>query len=394
MAPRMNAPRVHRRFEFRVGGWVYLAVTLFMGAAAFNSQTNLLFWTFGLMLGALTVTVALGVVMSWGVRVKRVLPDHGAVDEPLVIRYEMVNRNRVVPAFGLGIVELDTASEEGLSGRPHGWVLHVGPQASIQAESIGWPVRRGAVHFSRIAVGTTFPFGIFRRVTVFTQPGRVVIYPRLHRIRRELLENVRCHDPAGSRFSQQGGGHEEFFGLREYRSGDSIRSIDWKHSARFGQLVSRDFTRLTPPRVMVILDLRGGDDEHRERAISFGASLVCQAHLEGFEVGLAVAGVAAPVFAPARGRHHRTRVLHTLGELDVRVAAPGLPSLGQLRQVNWVVIHAMGVDRSLGGDAAIHLGPDDLGTWKADGSVEPAEKSDQPEVGEESAPEPEGVGGR
>jgi hypothetical protein len=36
--------------------------------------------------------------------------------------------------------------------------------------------------------------------------------------------------------------------------------------------------------------------------------------------------------------------------------------------VNWVVIHAAEVDRTLGGGAAIHLGPGDLDGWKAGGA--------------------------
>src|SRR5690606_21260727 len=115
-----------------------------------------------------------------------------------------------------------------------------------------------------------------------------------------------------------GGGTEEFFGLRPYRFGDSFKTIDWKHSARTGSLISREFTQPSPPKIMLLLDLTRQEqpspdpttDQHPksdaqegrpsrrrpkpsrpdphdpvERAISLAASLVCDAYFYGYQVG-------------------------------------------------------------------------------------------------------------
>jgi len=346
---------------------MYLLVMAFIGLAAFNSQTNLLFWTFGLMAGVLVVSAALSTAMLRGLRIKRLLPDHGAVDEPLIIRYELTNRNWIIPCFGLIITELDGVKGGRLRGRPHGLVLHLGARATVQAEAIGYAARRGAVDFDRVRISTSFPFGILRKSVTFPLPGRVVIYPRLHRIRREMLWDIRSHEPAGTRRSHDTGGSEEFYGLREYRPGDSIKFVDWKHSARTGVLVSRDMTRLTPPKLMIVVDLnrRDWEETHNcERAISFAASLVCEAHLDGFEVGLSVEGVGFPTFPPHHSRWHRTRMLHALGEVDpmARGRQEGMTAVPA--GCHWVVIHADGLNRAVGAGQAVHLSHESFDEWR------------------------------
>ena len=346
---------------------MYFVVLAVIGGAAVNSQTNLLFWTFGLMISVVIVSTLVSGMMMNGLRCRRLVPDHGAVDEALVVRYELTSTSRFFPAFGLVVAELDAERDGNVRGRPQGFVLHIGPRATLQAEALAWPLRRGTIHFDRIRIVSTFPFGILRRSVTFTQPGRVVVYPKLHRLRRELLQQVRSRDPAGSRTSNEGGGGEEFFGLRDYRPGDTTRLIDWKHSASTGRLVSRDLTRLTPPRLMVLIDLRRAADvprETTERAISFAASLVCEAHMEGIDCGIAVAGGLFPTFPPHHSRWHRTRILHALGDMDVSHAHENTWALPPTRGVNWAVIHVGDEDRAFGPPGAIHLTGAQLEAWR------------------------------
>jgi uncharacterized protein (DUF58 family) len=363
----MKPVRIKRRYSLQLGGCMYLFVAAFIGLGAISSQTNLLFWTFGLMVGGMIVSAIYSTAMMSSLRITRMLPDHGAVDEPLLIRYELNNRKRMIPAFGLVISELDGA-DQALRGKPHGWVLHCGPRATLQAQTVGWPTRRGAVHFNRIRVSTTFPFGILRKSIIVAQPGRVLIYPKMYRLRRKALWDIHSRDMVGSRNSNEGGGSEEFYGLREYRSGDSMRRIDWRHSARTGKLVCRDMTRLTPPKLMLLLDVRcrgAWPYDSAERALSFVASLVVQAYMEGFDVGLAVAGATCPTFTPHHGRIHRTRILHALGELDFKTDEPGSWSTARAQDVNWMVIHAGEIDELFGPAGSHHLCDGDLEEWKS-----------------------------
>jgi uncharacterized protein (DUF58 family) len=357
--------KVRRRLQVGPGGMMFLVVTALILAVAIWSQAPLLFWAFGLMVGALGVSLVLAPLMLRHVEVSRVMPSHGVAGEPMVLRYELLNRKRFFPAFGVVVSETWGKGTRGwrksgpvaekprrLKGRPSGWVLHLGNQQKVQAEATCWPMRRGHLKFERIVLHTAFPFGIIRRVVEFEQAGQVLVYPHLYRMNRRVLHRLSDADPHGRKKLERAGGYEEFFGLREYRPGDSLKMIDWKRSARTGNLVSKEMTQPSPPKVMVVLDLsqppevtpeserksrrEAVDDEKpdaTERAISLTASIVCDAHFNGYQVGLAVLGVPCTAFPVHHSLPHRTKMLEALSQIDLSLRAmepqplPAMPSV-------------------------------------------------------------------
>ena len=69
--------------DFSLTGLIYCAMMLFMGLAAVNTQANLLFGVFGLMVGILLVSFVISRFVLGRLRVRRVLPDHGVVGRPI-----------------------------------------------------------------------------------------------------------------------------------------------------------------------------------------------------------------------------------------------------------------------------------------------------------------------
>ncbi len=335
------------RVRFGPGSVIYLVVTALITIAAFYTQANLLFWALGLVVGALVVSVAVSLISLRGIEVQRLTPSRGVADEPLVLRYHMTNRSRL-GWFGVEVVETwagyrrgrgraGPADEPGpprLVGRPHGWVLHIGPGQSIQAEATCWPRRRGLLRFERIIVRSGYPFGIIRKCIEFTQTSEVLIYPPQRRLNRQTALSLSSQDIGHARHTDRGGGQDEFFGLRPYRPGDSFKLIDWKHSARTSNLVSREMAKARPPRMMILLDLlppetTDADTEQvnegawiaaQEEAINLAGALVREAYLHDIHVGLAVAGAACPVLVMHHSQAHHQRLLDSLARLDLNEA--------------------------------------------------------------------------
>lgn len=352
-ADRDKTASSRSRFELGPGGLMFFIVSALILAVAIYAQAPLLFWAFGLMVGALFVSVLLPTMMLRGLRIERIMPTHGVAGESMLLRYQLNNTKQLMPAFGVVIAETWGRGRNGwrkvgplastprrLKGKPLGWVVHVGPGQHIQAESPCWPLRRGYLHLEKIQVSSAFPFGILRRVREFDLPAQVLVYPRLVRVDRKVLFKLSDMDPFGRERIDRGGGHEEFYGLREYRPGDSLKTIDWKRTARTGQLVSREMTQPSPPKIMVALDLsdipRGGlkvskknaeakaiekMEQHVEQAISLAASLVCDAYFNGYQIGLAVMGVPFTPFPVHHSLPHRTKILEALSQLDVSCAS-------------------------------------------------------------------------
>jgi len=372
MSTRQSQLASSTRLRIGRNGLMYLAVTAVIGGVAAYSGSNLLYAGLGLTLGGLIVSLGLSLVSMRRLRLERIVPDHGVVDEPLMLRYQLHNEG-VMPLFGVIIYETWGRGRGGwrktgpiaespprLAGRPFGWLMHIGPRQTLQAETLCWPRRRGRLAFDTVCLETAFPFGLIRKTVRLHLPSEVLVYPALYRINRRLLHELSMMDPAGHRQVERAGGNEEFFGLREYRAGESLRYIDWKHSARKGKLIAREMTQPTPPRLMVLLVLDGVDEalaadaqrhvgepelegqfrgpsskpppknrqaadasemmhsahDLKERAIALTASLVCDAYQQGFQLGLTVQGPNVVPFNPRHSVTQRHRLLSMLSQLD------------------------------------------------------------------------------
>ncbi len=334
----------YNRIQLCPGSLIYLMVSALITFAALYTQANLLFWALGLVIGAFGVSLIGALITLNGIHVQRLTPSRGVAGEPLVLRHHLVNHSRFA-CFSIEIIETWDGYRRGsrgvgpkgetpprLKGRPFGWVLHLGPGQSIQAEAPCWPTRRGLLRFEKIIVRSGFPFGIIRKALAFQQAGEVLVYPPLRRLNRQAALSLSSTDISNAKHADRGGGMDEFFGLRPYRPGDNYKLIDWKHSARTSNLVSREMAKPRPPRMMIQLDLTRpvsspasqtvvtedtGWIDAQEEAINLTGSLIREAYLHGIHVGLTVSGAGNPNVPMHHNQAHRRRLLDTLAQLDL-----------------------------------------------------------------------------
>ena len=324
--------------RLRIGptGWAYLFILTAALGAALYTQANLMFLAVGLLAGALVVSLLWVWLSLRGVMLERMVPDHGVTGDELVIRYTLRKRSRL-PAFSLVLTEAwprrkgpTTEHPPRLLERPTGWVMHLGSDQSVQAQASCWPTRRGDLELDRVELHSDFPFGLVRRVLVFRQADAVLVLPKLYRVTRRVMTSITRLDAGGYHQLDKAGGSEEFFALRDYRMGDGLKIIDWKHSAKIGKLVSRELTQPVPPSLIIYLDLSAfapineaspaalltpEDLCRADRAIDLAASLVCDAYQAGYRVGLTVNGAEAPPLHAHHSLPHRGKMLETLARL-------------------------------------------------------------------------------
>jgi uncharacterized protein (DUF58 family) len=136
--------------------------------------------------------------------------------------------------------------------------------------------RRGVHIFPPLRLRTDGPFHLFTRTHALPVPGEVLIYPQYLALQRlRLLENRGFTD----RHTLNVGPSSEVIGTREYRSGDSLRRVHWRSTARLGRLVVKDYADSDHLTMTVVLDLsrRGSVGEGKfstfETAIRVAASL-------------------------------------------------------------------------------------------------------------------------
>lgn len=96
--------------------------------------------------------------------------------------------------------------------------------------------RRGRYEIGPATVVVTDVLGLVTRTYEIDTRDTVVVYPPV----RSLSESIRREMQATVR-SRQTRGRSEFDTLREYVSGDALRDVHWKSSAKRNELVVREF---------------------------------------------------------------------------------------------------------------------------------------------------------
>jgi uncharacterized protein (DUF58 family) len=370
MAARKRS--IRRRYHVGLPFLLYAALTLLVAMAAANGGSNLLVWIFGLLTAALLLSGFVSGGMIMNLRARRLHPGHGLVGEPLVMQYAVTNRSRLLPAFNIHLEERPVEGRgdwRRLMSHAPAWVMHVGPRQTVHGEVMFWPHRRGEARFGELRLRTSFPFGLIMKSATRLQEQRVLIHPRIFALKPGVLGSIAPPAGMGTEMTPHAGSGSDYYGLREFRPGDSMRNISWKRTANRDSLVSIERTRPAPPRLRIVLNLTQptgsippADDgtearDLEERAISLAASIVHAADLGGYETGLTILGSGQPPVPVKRSHWHRNRLMALLAaiDLDAPRQAPLVERHAGADRAAVVAIHPDRVDVAVAGTDAWHF---------------------------------------
>jgi uncharacterized protein (DUF58 family) len=318
--PSATIVRKKPSLDFSVTGLVYCSMMMFMGLAAINSQANLLFGVFGLMIGILLVSGIISKLVLRKLRIERELPEHGVVGRPITMLYRITNTKRFWPSLSVTVAELDGA--EAFTKQPQAYMLHAAAKHTAIVPTEVTPKRRGLHHLDRHQIITSFPFGFIKRATERSRKDAMLIYPAIAQVDPKVVQMCRSAETTGAQMRPRPGGTDEFYGVKDYRAGENPRWIYWRRSARTGALVSKQMTHVSPPRMMILLDTylnsrTEASHAANERVIAMAGSLAAEALEQGLPVGLLVWSHGWTHLPANRGKRHRRDLLTVLARLPL-----------------------------------------------------------------------------
>jgi uncharacterized protein (DUF58 family) len=281
-------------------GLFYVVVLGFLLAGAITRQINLLVILFGMLAGPLVLSWRMAKASLRQVELERKLPASISAGDLLHVELRLTNRRRRLASWAL--VAGDTiAAESDLEHEAlNSDVLfsYVRPGESTTASYRGRLPRRGLYRFGPLRLSTRFPLGLLRYALSFDKPDSLVVFPRLGRLTagwQRWLHSAELGLSHAAR--QQGFTSGEFYGLRDWRSGDSRRWLHWRTSARRQKPVVRQFEQERNESLAVIVELwqpRHAEAQHAdnvELAVSMAATIVAELCRQGGRwLSLGVAG--------------------------------------------------------------------------------------------------------
>lgn len=258
-------------------------------------------------------------------RVARRFTDHIFTGETSTVEITITNLS-LLPAPWLRYDESPPPELLGSTRLMH--ALALGPKERVELRYVLAGNQRGlyTVGPGRIASGDLFGFADVTGAV--EEPRRLVVYPRVIPLTAAPLTSRAPHGTIASRqpiFADPA----RVNGVRPYQPGDPVRTIDWKTSARTGQLEVKKTEPAVSLATAICLDLNAPAYSRHLRysapewAIVVAASLANYLIEQRQDVGLAsngrdeLTGALCWAIAPRRGRTHLMKLLEWLARVQL-----------------------------------------------------------------------------
>lgn len=305
-----------------------------------------LVWTFGFCVAALVAAMLAGLPFRPRLRLTRHLPPPASTGDELRYRVTVENVGRF-NARHVAVEERDLPADLRPAGEPPMIdLLRPGERAEVTL-SLACKAR-GAYDLRRLTGASVFPSGLFKWPRRGGLSDKVLVYPRFTPLEQFEVPHGRNYQPGGIAVASSLGDSTEFFGTRDWRSGDRVRDIHWPSFARTGRPIVKEFQEEYFVRLAMVLDVeaRTAKDEDRfERALSLAAGIADSLARRDYVIDLFAAGRDVFHFQAGRALAHVENILEILAclepgdRMDVKaLEAALLPEAPQLSAVVLVMM--------------------------------------------------------
>ncbi|MEP6923570.1 MAG: DUF58 domain-containing protein [Pyrinomonadaceae bacterium] len=260
--------------ELTSGGLIFLGIVAIVAFAAWNTGNNLLFLVLSFLLATLVVSFVLGGANLKKLEAKVRFPEAIFAATPVVFAVTLNNRKFVLPAFSVTLALRGAMTDDAFGGRKFsiiqppvvlarflrlpwlrrtvGYFIHVPRRSEAEQQTEQLFAKRGRFIIKDFELSTKFPFGFWqRRRRLGVRETEIFVFPQLANV-RDILPAVSRQ--AGRFTSLRRGAGQDLLGLREYQPSDDLRHVDWKATARTGNMTVREYSTDDERRVTIAFD--------------------------------------------------------------------------------------------------------------------------------------------
>jgi uncharacterized protein (DUF58 family) len=293
-------------YKFTREGAVYLAMIVVITVAALNTGNNLLFIILSCLLAGILASGVMSRIVLQGLELELSLPDHLFAGQAVLARLRLENLKRFFPTFSI-TVSGRTGLRPKRGRRPFPsaqailsqdvYIPYLPRRSSTSPDvTLTFP-KRGNYSQESFRVSTRFPFGFIRKTRSIPCGREVLVLPSVQPTEKffEVLPRL------GSELDSYLKGHShDLYAIRDYLQSDSARHVDWKATARVGQLKVREFTREDERRLRLVFDPWVPDTnpetlESFEKAVTLCACLAWYFYETGATISFATDGFETPM---------------------------------------------------------------------------------------------------
>ncbi len=284
-----------KRYRVKITRWgyLYILITIIIAMGAANTGNNLLYLLSSALLALMMISGISSIANLTGLEVTISPPQEIFASHPAPFRVTLKRRRWPLPATLVGVRAQSQEVKGIIMGSPK------------KEETIMWLTfpHRGKAKLSSIEVVSAFPLGFFTRSRKIEVNQELLVFPSPipTPFKKGEGEGQGEYSPGKSK-----GMGDEVLELRPYQEGDPLKRMDWKATARKGELIVREMADAQGD--MVIVQVNRGTGNWEE-ILGRATYLILKSAKRGMAVGLILPDRA---LKPARGERHLHALLEAL----------------------------------------------------------------------------------
>jgi uncharacterized protein (DUF58 family) len=301
------------RLRKRAAGLLFGAAVVFLMGT--NAQAGWLLVISAVLVGAVLAGTVLPLLGLRDLRAEIVAPDEATQGEPVLVVVRLALDARGV-RWGIRLRDGHLTETDSYVD-----AVRSGDRVDVTTERIA--ARRGRHLTSHVEVRTAAPFGVAEHRRKPPCVAETLVLPSVVPLGPlPFVEPVGTAAPAIHAAPRRGHG-PEYLGIREYRTGDSMRHVHWPSTARHGAVMVREFEEERTRRLLIVIDTERDDEPQvgptaLDRCCTVAASLASTAFAHGHGARLAAAAGASEVggTAAAAGASDAAARVDLVGRTD------------------------------------------------------------------------------
>jgi len=306
--------------------WLLASAGLWLLLAGWWAPSEVLFAAHVLIVVATIMFDALQITRGLGaLTIRRQMPSQIGLGEPEAITYHWTH-SAAVP-LSIELKESSVHPFPTITPWPLTWVVQ--PTSDGQIALTVTPAVRGQLTFPEIRIRATSPMNLVCWQQKRKLPESTTVVPGMRALRDLRLWARREDIPLGSTRLPRREEGTQFKELRPYVPGDSMKSIDWKATARRGSLIVRELEPERAQSLMLVLDCGRSmrvtveGMQRLDAALAAALALSWVAISRSDLVGAAAFGHKLHTFMPPRSGNGQMKLLmEQLGTLQAEGIEP------------------------------------------------------------------------
>ena len=279
-------------------------------------RLNYLFISAGMVM--LTFVVLSSFLDVWmpNVKIRReTSSDNIFEDGDMNVRFIVKNKG-----LGIGFVEIydELPPQARITKGSNYTLLYMRPWQEVSFEySLKLPLR-GHYHLGPVKLRVKDAFDLFYNEKMEESLHSFSVFPQIEVLEEQVIKSRAPKLLSGAMPLNVIGAGTEFYSLREFVPGDSLRSVNWKALAKKGKMMVNETVREDVMDVILLVDARevsavgGGRDTPLEMSCRAAATYAKQLLDERNNVALMVYGDTVERVDLDRGEHHLFKILTSL----------------------------------------------------------------------------------